>query len=171
MKVVGALSCAVLAAATLPTKEIVPGVNMPAVNIGTWLAGSKTEDPKVIVANWLGQGFRGVDTALIYNDQADVASAIEESGVPREEIFITTKIPGCAAAAASVNQDLKALNVDSIDVMLIHSPIGVLPKHMEGIGEVRRNGSIEIHRCEQFQRQTDAKGYGRCHSANRRKPN
>jgi len=125
MKVVGVLSCAVLAAATLPTKEIVPGVNMPAVNIGTWLAGSKTEDPKVIVSNWLGQGFRGVDTALVYNDQADVASAIEESGVAREEIFITTKIPGCAAAAASVKQDLKALNVDYIDLMLIHSPIGL----------------------------------------------
>lgn len=125
MKVFSLFSCATLTIATLPTKEIAPGVELPVVNIGTWLAGSKTEDPKVITANWLAQGFRGVDTALVYNDQTDVAAAIEESGVPREDIFITTKIPGCAAAAASINSDLKQLNVDYIDLMLIHSPIGL----------------------------------------------
>merc|ERR1711957_892526 len=75
--------------------------------------------------NWLAQGFRGIDTALIYNDQKDIAAAIEESGIPREEIFITSKLPGCAAAAASVDADLKQLNVDYIDLMLIHSHIGL----------------------------------------------
>merc|ERR1712019_36575 len=59
------------------------------------------------------------------NDQKDIATAIEESGIPREEIFITSKIPGCGAAAASINSDLKQLNVDYIDLMLIHSPIGL----------------------------------------------
>jgi diketogulonate reductase-like aldo/keto reductase len=95
------------------------------VNIGTWLAGSKTEDAHEITKNWLAQGFRGIDTALIYNDQKDIAAAIEESGIPREEIFLTSKLPGCAAAAASVDSDLKQLNVDYIDLMLIHSHIGL----------------------------------------------
>jgi diketogulonate reductase-like aldo/keto reductase len=124
MKVFGAFSLAAVAVATLPTKEIAPGVKLPLVNIGTWLAGSKTEDAHEITKNWLAQGFRGIDTALIYNDQKDIAAAIKESGIPREEIFITSKLPGCAAAAASVNADLSQLNVDYIDLMLIHSPIG-----------------------------------------------
>lgn len=125
MKLFGAFSVAAVTTATLPTKEIAPGVDFPIVNIGTWLAGSKTEDAHEISKNWLAQGFRGIDTALIYNDQKDIAAAIEESGVPREEIFLTSKIPGCAAAAASVDSDLKQLNVDYIDLMLIHSPIGL----------------------------------------------
>merc|ERR1712107_181980 len=94
-------------------------------NIGTWLAGQKTEDAYTITKNWLAQGFRGIDTALIYNDQKDIAKAIKESGIPREDLFITSKIPGCAAAAASVDSDLKQLDTDYIDLMLIHSPIGL----------------------------------------------
>lgn len=125
MKVFGALSLAAVAA--LPTKEIAPGVKLPVVNIGTWLVGNKTEEVGAheITKNWLAQGFRGIDTALIYNDQKDIAAAIKESGIPREEIFITSKLPGCFAAAASVDADLKQLNVDYIDLMLIHSPIGL----------------------------------------------
>lgn len=124
MKVTGAFALLSTVSATLPTKEIAPGVELPIVNIGTWLAGSKTEDAHEITTNWLAQGFRGVDTALIYNDQADIAKAIKESGIPREEIIITSKIPGCFAAATSVNSDLKQLDTDYIDLMLIHSPIG-----------------------------------------------
>jgi len=124
MKVFSACSL-VVAGATLPTKEIAPGVNLPVVNIGTWLAGSSKEDPKLITKNWLDQGFRGIDTALVYNDQKNIAAVIAESGIPREDIFITSKLPGCGAAAASVNSDLKQLNVDYIDLMLIHSPIGL----------------------------------------------
>lgn len=125
MKGFGALSLVGVAFATLPTKEIAPGIDFPVVNIGTWLAGSKTEDAHEISKNWLAQGFRGIDTALIYNDQKDIAAAIQESGIPREDIFITSKIPGCAAAAASIDSDLKQLNTDYIDLMLIHSPIGL----------------------------------------------
>merc|ERR1712070_657355 len=54
----------------------------------------------------------------------DIAQAIQESGVAREDLFITSKIPGCFAAASSVDSDLKQLNTDYIDLMLIHSPIG-----------------------------------------------
>jgi len=121
----GALSLGSVAVATLPTKEIAPGIDFPVVNIGTWLAGSKTEDAHEISKNWLAQGFRGIDTALIYNDQKDIATAIQESGISREELFITSKIPGCAAAASGIDSDLKQLNTDYIDLMLIHSPIGL----------------------------------------------
>jgi diketogulonate reductase-like aldo/keto reductase len=137
MKVLSALPLVTPAAGNLPTKEIVPGFEMPKVSIGTFTAGSigKKEDAKVIVGNWLAQGFRGVDTALNYFDQVDVAAAIEESGIPREEIFITTKIPGCAEAATSVNYDLKKLNTDYIDLLLIHMPAGT-PGHCAKTWEV-----------------------------------
>lgn len=108
----------------LPTKEIAPGVEFPIVNIGTWLAGSKSEDAYTISKNWMAQGFIGIDTALVYNDQGDIAKAIDESQFAREDLFITSKIPGCFNAASSIDSDLKQLNTDYIDLMLIHSPIG-----------------------------------------------
>jgi len=125
MKSTGVFSLVTAATATLPTKEIAPGVQFPIVNIGTWLAGSSKEDGYAITKNWLAQGFVGIDTALIYADQGDIAKAISESGVAREDLFITSKIPGCFNAASSIDSDLKQLNTDYIDLMLIHSPIGV----------------------------------------------
>lgn len=114
------------AAAVMETKTIAPGVDMPKVSIGTWVSGSTVarEDPKEIVSNWLSLGYRGVDTALVYFDQRQVAEAIAESGVDRKDVFITTKIPGCGKAASSVDYDLEQLNTDYIDLLLIHSPMG-----------------------------------------------
>eukprot|EP00746_Dinoflagellata_sp_MGD_P126522 gnl/MRDRNA2_/MRDRNA2_61344_c0_seq1.p1 gnl/MRDRNA2_/MRDRNA2_61344_c0~~gnl/MRDRNA2_/MRDRNA2_61344_c0_seq1.p1 ORF type:complete len:286 (+),score=63.02 gnl/MRDRNA2_/MRDRNA2_61344_c0_seq1:77-934(+) len=109
----------------VPTKEIAPGIQMPVVSMGTWVQdGHAGENASTIVGNWLGQGGRGIDTALVYMDQAKVAKAIADSGVSRNDVFITTKIPGCAAAQASIDRDLKDLNTSYIDLLLIHSPSG-----------------------------------------------
>jgi len=126
MKILSVLVC-LTHGANLPVKDIAPGVSMPIVSIGTWTSGSttKTEEAKEIVGAWLAQGFRGVDTAYVYFNQKDVAVAIAESGVPREDLFITSKIPGCADAAQSVNYDLAKLNTSYIDLLLIHAPVGL----------------------------------------------
>jgi len=116
---------------TIPLKEIAPGVNMPACSIGTGTA-DKTGDDKnatTIVRNWLANGGRGIDTAWSYFNQKEVARAIAESGIDRKELFITSKILMCMPKAAltwMVNQNLKALNMTYFDLMLVHTPAGIL---------------------------------------------
>lgn len=117
----------VAADVVMETKEIAPGVFQPKVSIGTWAWGSKHEDSTLITKNWLANGFRGIDTALVYFDQKEVMQAVADAGLAREEVFITTKIPGCFAADTSIDYDLAKLGTDYIDLLLLHAPIGALP--------------------------------------------
>lgn len=106
----------------VPTQQIAPGVLMPVVSIGT--GGTERSAAGTIVTNWLGLGGRGIDTALMYQDQDVVAQAIRSAHVDRKSLFITSKIPGCSQAEASVQADLKALGTDYLDLLLIHFPQG-----------------------------------------------
>jgi 2,5-diketo-D-gluconate reductase A len=106
----------------IPTVQIAPNVQFPVISIGT--GGTEHSQSATIVQNWMGLGGRGVDTALIYQDQAVVAKAIADSGVARKDVFITTKIPGCSLAKSSIEEDLKELNTTYIDLLLIHFPRG-----------------------------------------------
>lgn len=112
---------------SIPLREIAKGVSLPVISIGTWLAGTK-EDPFSIVGNWTAQGGRGIDTALVYRDQAKVAAAIRAQWLRRDEVYITSKIPFCAGEALAkiaIEEDLKALNTTYVDLMLIHTSVGV----------------------------------------------
>jgi len=117
-----ALLSAVTASVVIPSQQISPGVSMPVISVGTWSEGTK-ENSSLITSNWLSQGGRGIDTAWVYFDQSQIAAAILASGVPREQLFITSKIPGCLAAERFIEADLKQLNTTYIDLMLIHSAI------------------------------------------------
>jgi len=137
----------------IPTKEVAPGVQMPFVNIGTapfpW--SKFGEKPGEIVSTWLRQGFRGVDTALNYFDQKVVGKAIAQSGIPREDVFITTKVLDCDMVNGLwgrnyIEYDLKALGVDYIDLMLIHFPLGVpgsCPKAWTVLEQYVKDGRIK----------------------------
>lgn len=105
---------------SIPLRQIAHGVRMPVLSIGT--GGLESKEAYTIVQDWLGLGARGVDTAWIYRDQEVVAKAISDLGVPRGEVFITTKIPGCADVKAMVEADLKQLGTDYLDLLLIHFP-------------------------------------------------
>lgn len=112
---------------SIPTKEIAPGVHMPIVSIGTWTEGTKKDDKNIsmIVGNWLDLGGRGIDTAYIYFDQKDVAQVIADHGITRKDLFITSKIPTCLGKAMTryfVEYDLKRLNTNYLDLLLIHAP-------------------------------------------------
>mmetsp|Transcript_55791 Transcript_55791/g.103226 ORF Transcript_55791/g.103226 Transcript_55791/m.103226 type:complete len:301 (+) Transcript_55791:91-993(+) len=119
--------CMAVAVVDIPTKEIAPGVHMPYISIGTWTSFTKTEDKNVsrIINNWLDLGAVGIDTAYIYFTQKEIADTLQKRGADRKKLFITSKIPECfgeAAARSFVDADLKALQTDYIDLMLIHAP-------------------------------------------------
>jgi diketogulonate reductase-like aldo/keto reductase len=124
-----AAMCAAITSATLniPTKEVAVGVKMPVVSIGTWTEGTKKEDKNIsaIVGSWLDLGGRGIDTAYIYFDQHDIAEVLAKYGIPRENLFITSKLPTCLGSSMTkyfLDYNLKQLNTSFIDLMLIHAP-------------------------------------------------
>jgi len=94
------------------------------IGIGTWQVDP--EDAYRSVKFALNNGYLHVDTAVSYRNQHRVGDAVKDSDIDREEVFITTKIPGevksYEEAKNAINQSLKELKVDYIDLMLIHAP-------------------------------------------------
>jgi len=96
---------------------------MPLVGLGTWQYNSSLAESVVEVA--LKTGFRHVDTAWVYKNQDGVGRALHKSGLPREDYFITTKIPGglnASATRAYLDECLQLLNHSYVDLVLIHFP-------------------------------------------------
>lgn len=127
--------------------HIVPanGSNIPALGFGTF---RMTEDEVLsILPAALAAGFRHVDTAQAYRNEAAVGEALEESGVPRCEIFLTTKVWvsnfAHDAFLASVEDSLGKLRTDYVDLLLLHWPGGSDVPHaeqIESLNEVQRRG-------------------------------
>jgi diketogulonate reductase-like aldo/keto reductase len=98
------------------------GVSMPLVGFGTWqLRGSRGYEA---IRYALSVGYRHIDTATMYGNQAEVGRAVRDSGLLREEVFLTTKLlPGDAGREREViRASLQALDTDYVDLWLIHSP-------------------------------------------------
>lgn len=121
------------------------GVNVPKLGLGTWQIpdGEQTYNA---VLNALKNGYRHIDTAMAYGNEASVGKAIKDSLIPREELFITTKLPaehkGYKIAHECFEKSLKALDLDYIDLYLIHAP---WPWHK--IGMDCTEGNIESWRA------------------------
>jgi diketogulonate reductase-like aldo/keto reductase len=93
---------------------------MPLLGFGTWqIHGSAAYDA---VREALEAGYRHLDTATMYGNEAEVGRALRDSGVPRDEVFVTTKIPPDREGkeTATLAASLKALGVDAVDLWLIH---------------------------------------------------
>ncbi len=101
------------------------GVSVPAIGFGTWQV-EPGEVTKQAVLQGLKQGYRHVDTATAYHNEASVGEAIKASGLKREEIFITTKLSNQVGtyteAIAAIENSLALLQVDYLDLYLIHCP-------------------------------------------------
>jgi diketogulonate reductase-like aldo/keto reductase len=107
-----------------PTVALGDGVEIPLVGLGTWQASGRAAYDAVRTA--LDVGYRHVDTATMYRNEADVGRALRESGVPRDEVFVTTKLPSERAdrPRETLEASLQALGLDRVDLWLIHWPPG-----------------------------------------------
>lgn len=120
------------------------GTKIPAIGFGTW--PMRGEECMRAVAAALEAGYRHVDTASGYGNEREVGEAIRASGVPREEIFVTTKI-GPSDLAEGVMQraaatSLANLGMDQVDLVLIHWPSRTLPTAdtIRSLNDVKRRG-------------------------------
>jgi 2,5-diketo-D-gluconate reductase A len=99
-----------------------PGVEMPLLGFGTWqIRGTPAYEA---VKDALEAGYRHIDTATMYGNEAEVGRALADSGVPRNEVFVTTKLPPERAGREreTLDASLHALGVDAVDLWLIHWP-------------------------------------------------
>ncbi|MDE5910999.1 MAG: aldo/keto reductase [Clostridia bacterium] len=106
-----------------PTVMLNSGYEMPIVGLGTYSLQGDTCRQSVLSA--LSQGYRLIDTAHMYGNEREIGEAIRQSGVPREEIFVITKIyPGeqFANPEKAIQESLDKLDIGYIDIMLLHHP-------------------------------------------------
>lgn len=106
------------------TFKLNDGRDIPVLGLGTWMiAADKTAQA---VREALNLGYRHIDTAQAYGNEAEVGEGVRTSGIPREEIFVTTKIAAehktYESAAQSIDDSLAKMGLDYIDLMIIHSP-------------------------------------------------
>ncbi len=103
------------------------GVEIPSYGFGTFLLPADGTTKKA-VSEALKAGIRHIDTAVAYFNEEEVGAAVRESGIPREEIFVTSKLWlqdfGYEAAKKAIEVSLRKLNIGYIDLYLIHQPYG-----------------------------------------------
>jgi diketogulonate reductase-like aldo/keto reductase len=120
------------------------GVEMPVLGLGVWLVSSGG-DTRRAVRSALACGYRLIDTARAYGNERDVGRAIRESGLPREEVFVTTKLwnsdHGYEAARRACRASLRDLGLDYVDLYLIHWPVpGLRQETWEAMAALRDEG-------------------------------
>ncbi|HET57057.1 MAG TPA: aldo/keto reductase [Deltaproteobacteria bacterium] len=126
---------------TLPLND---GSAIPRFGLGTFLSEAGDETKNAVL--WaLEAGYRHIDTARIYGNERNVGAAIRESGVPRSEIYVTTKVwnddQGYDAALRACDESLERLGMDYVDLYLIHWPVPELRNDTwRALVELRRTG-------------------------------
>ncbi|KAF9487944.1 reductase AKOR2 [Pleurotus eryngii] len=127
----------------VPILTLNNGVKIPAIGLGGW--GGFSAEERAAARGWfltgLQAGYRHIDVAQMYGTEEYLGKAIRESGIPREEIFVTTKLPWNhhSRVAQSFQESLKNLGLDYVDLYLVHWPQRVVleegndfPKHPDG---------------------------------------
>ena len=126
----------------------VHGVSIPALGLGTWqLTGEAARDA---VEHALAVGYRHLDTAQIYKNEAEVGAGLAASGVPRADVFVTTKVwmnaMGAGRLAPSVDESLRKLQTDYVDLLLLHWPNDSVDFEatLEALADVRASGKARL---------------------------
>lgn len=106
----------------MPSVTLPRDVRMPLLGLGTWqITGVECRDA---VRHALEVGYRHVDTATVYRNETEVGRGLRDSGVPRGDVFLTTKIPaeGVGRERQTLESSLSALGTDHVDLWLVHWP-------------------------------------------------
>ena len=124
------------------------GAHIPAIGFGTWtLRGGDCER---LVAHALTSGYRHVDTAAMYENEAEVGAGIRASGIARDQVWLTTKVwasdIGVGDLQRSVAASLKRLKLDQVDLALIHWPSKTIPlaDSIGALNEVAERGQARF---------------------------
>lgn len=119
------------------------GVKMPLIGYGTYQTPARITEQCVISA--IRAGYRSIDTAQCYGNEREVGLACQKSGVPREQLFLTTKLWAChgySDTLRSINHSLQELNMDYIDLLLIHEPTGDVHEIYRAMETAYREGKL-----------------------------
>ena len=107
---------------TTPTIRLNDGSSMPQMGFGVWRVPN--EEAKNIVSDAIQAGYRSIDTASVYGNEEGVGEAIRSTSIPREELFITTKVwndhQGHDSTLRAFDESLARLKLDYVDLYLIH---------------------------------------------------
>jgi diketogulonate reductase-like aldo/keto reductase len=118
---------------SIPTYTLNDGTTIPAVGLGTWPMSD--EEAERAVAGALETGYRLVDTATNYRNESGVGLGITRSGIPREEVVVTTKLPGRhhghEETLASFEESRRRLGLEYVDLYLIHWPLPRVDKYVD----------------------------------------
>jgi 2,5-diketo-D-gluconate reductase B len=129
---------------------------IPAIGFGTY--GMSAADVYRVVPAALSAGFRHIDTAQVYRNEGEIGECVAASGVPRSEIFLTTKVWVSNYSErnfeASVNESLRKLKTDYIDLLLLHWPGSDVPlaEQIAGLNAVARAGKVRHIGVSNFNR-------------------
>jgi 2,5-diketo-D-gluconate reductase A len=130
------------------------GVEMPILGFGVFQV-TNAEECERSVRDALRTGYRLIDTAAAYLNEEAVGKAIKRSGVAREELFVTTKLwiqdAGYQSAKAAFEKSLKRLQLDYLDLYLIHQPFGDVYGSWRAMEELYRGGRIRAIGVANFQ--------------------
>ncbi|GAA1973954.1 aldo/keto reductase [Microbacterium pumilum] len=119
------------------------GIEMPILGFGVYQVGPEETEAAVTAA--LAAGYRSIDTAAAYQNEEAVGAAIAKSGIPRDELFITTKLwvqaaPAEENTAKAFDDSLRKLGLDYVDLYLIHQPFGDYYGQWRAMEKVNRDG-------------------------------
>lgn len=141
------------------------GIEMPLISFGVYQIPK--EDTKRCVLDAIKSGYRGIDTAQSYFNESEVGDAIVECGVPREELFITTKVwidhYGYEECKASVEESLRKLKTDYLDLCLLHQPFSDYYGAYRALEDLYAEGKVKAIGVSNFypDRLTDICMFGR----------
>lgn len=137
----------------MDTIKLSNGVEMPLLGYGVFQV--TPQECERCVSDALSAGYRLIDTAQAYYNEEGVGAAIKKSGIPRNDIFLTTKVwisnAGEEKASRSIDQSLKKLGTDYIDLLLIHQAYGDVFGSWRAMEKAYRDGKVRAIGVSNFQ--------------------